>query len=135
MPQMPKLCHRHMSANCQQIHDTCALCAGMHKLDDFPSTDVRHCANCCKDGHSASNCKCPVFITECEKMHKNIQPNPVRRSKRLTNQDASTSQRTNTATTATTPLWKTHPPGNSSPCCGSRNDLELWLPCGQSYSP
>jgi hypothetical protein len=68
--------NRHVAANCRQVHDTCALCGGMHRTADCPPGDYKkYCANCRQEGHHASDRKCPVFISECEKIKKHCPEN------------------------------------------------------------
>jgi hypothetical protein len=68
--------HRHVAANCPQIHDSCALCSNMHKTSECPSSNTRiYCVNCRQEGHTASSFNCPIFKAECEKIKLHFPKN------------------------------------------------------------
>jgi hypothetical protein len=71
--------HRHMAANCPQIHDTCAVCGGLHRTTDCPMDDgKRFCVNCKTDDHTASSKNCLTFIAECGKVNYYFPENKYR---------------------------------------------------------
>jgi hypothetical protein len=71
--------NRHIAANCQQIHDTCAVCGGMHRTPECPASNTRrYCVNCRQEGHTASSHNCQVFIAECKKIKLHFPENKYR---------------------------------------------------------
>ncbi|KIK91276.1 hypothetical protein PAXRUDRAFT_124779, partial [Paxillus rubicundulus Ve08.2h10] len=55
----------HIAGNCNDNHDTCAICGHNHCTSDCISYKTHYCISCDTTNHSSNNRHCPTYIDKC----------------------------------------------------------------------